>query len=145
MGGSGFSWGFGYLFLSFVGTGEPQSTSGVGRPGIPFVWANFQGNSRGVLCRLYRGKEGCHDFFLFTPASRLLVHTRGCVVNHTSVLQGQGASWAGTALKSDSWVVCCDGAWATWILVCWTMPNGERAPTVLILVFPIPRAVVQHG
>ena len=79
VGGSGFSWGFGYLFLSFMGTREPQSTSGVGRPAIPSVWANFQGNSQGILCRLCKGKRGSSRLFLFTPASRLFLFTQGGV------------------------------------------------------------------
>ena len=117
----------------------------MGRPGIPFVWANFQGNSRESFADYTGGKSVVTTASVYSCVTTFLVHTRGCVVNHTSVLRGQSASWADIALKSGSWAVCGDGAWATWILVCGAILNGERAPAVLILVFPIPRAVVQHG
>ena len=125
-------------FLSFVGKRGPQSTSGVGRPGIPFARDNFQGNSRGVLRRLYMGwgKQ---------VATTFSVQARHCASIHTSVLCGQGASWASIAPKSDSGAVCGGGTWATWILVCGAILNGEQAPAVQVLESPIPRAVVQHS
>ena len=104
-GGSGFSWGLGYLFLFFQGTRVPQSTSGLGRPGIPFLWANFQGNSPASFADYTGGKRVVTASSVYSCITTFLVHTRGCVVNHTSVLRGQGASWAGIALKSGSWAV----------------------------------------
>ena len=84
-------------------------------------------------------------FSVHTCVTTFSVHTRGCAVTHTSILGGQGASWASIALKSESGAVCGSGAWATWILVCWAILNGERAPAVQILEFPKPLVVVQHG
>ena len=63
---------------------------------------------------------------------------KGARVIHTSVWDEKGASWAGIALKIDSWAVCGDGAWATKIHVCEGILGGERAPADQIRGCPRP-------
>ena len=93
------------------------------------MWENFQGDSRASFAD-YTGEERVVTILsAYSGVTTFLVYTKGCIVSHTSILWGQGASWAGIALKSTSWAVCGDGAWATWILVCWAILNGERAPS----------------
>ena len=105
------------------------------------MWAHFNGDSRASFAD-YTGEERVVTIpSVYSGVMTFLVYTRGCVVSHTSVRRGQGASWDGIALKSGSWAVCGE----TWILVCRAILNGKRAPAVLILVSPTPRAVVQHG
>ena len=145
MSGSGFSWELNYFFLVSMGQGYHKAQVGWEGRGIPTCGQI----SRGIAGRplpTIQGKRGLSRFLLLIPASRLFLFTQGGVLIVTPAsCGGRALSWAGIALKSGSWAVCGDGAWATWILVCGAILNGERAPAILILVSPIPRAVVQHG
>ena len=73
----------------------PQSTSGAGRPGIPFVWVNFQWNSRASFADYTGERKVVMTSSVYFFITTFLVNTRGCVVSHTSVLRRQGASFLG--------------------------------------------------
>ena len=145
MSGSGFSWELNYLFLVSMGQGYHKAQGGWEGRGFLLCGPI----SRGIVGRPMPTIQGKREFsrrlLLISSVTTFLVYTSGVFVSHTSILQGQGASSAGIALKSGSWAVRGDGAWATWILVCGAILDGERAPAVLILVSPTPRVVVQRG
>ena len=108
------------------------------RLGIPSVWTNFQENSWASFAD-YSGEERVvTTSSVFIPITRFLIHKNGKHVIHTSARGEMGASWAGIALKSDSWAVCVDGAWATEIDTFEGILGGEQAPAVQIRGCPRP-------
>ena len=108
------------------------------RPGIPSVWANFQGDSRASFAD-YSGEERVvTTSSVYIPVTTFLVHKKGKHVIHTSIRGEMGASWAGIALKSDSWAVCVDSAWATEIHAFEGILGSKRAPAIQIRGCPRP-------
>ena len=125
-------------FSRIHGQGYRKAQVGVERPGIPSVWANFQGDSRAYFAD-YSGEERVvTTSSVYISVTMFLVHKKGKHFINTSVRGEMGASWASIVLKSDSWAVCVHGAWATEIHAFEGILGGERAPAVQIRGCPRP-------